>query len=298
MNQQLRMNNDTQIRLTERREQLAAQLAAARAEAGDETDEMRLARLKKELTTLRIKYTDLWPDIIRIKDEIARLEKQIAAPKPKVEVKAPVVPTPQVLRAQEALQSVETELKLARADEQRLKRSIQTYQTRLDNAPQREQAYLDATRDYQSTKELYQGLTKRYEEARLGESMEQRQKGEQFRILEPAVVSSTPAAPRRFRLLFASLGLCLVLGGAAMVMAEVLDTSFHSTADLRAYTTVPVLVTIPRIVTEGDARRSRWRFRLAAAGVVIGLVVLAGSAFIFAHGNEQLAQLVSRGGGA
>ena len=297
MNQQLRMNNDTQIRLAERRDQLAAQLVAARAESGDETDEMRLARLKKELTLLRIRYTDLWPDIIRIKDEIAQLEKRIAEPKPKVEMKAPVVPTPQVLRAQEALQNVETEMKLARADEQRLKRAIQTYQTRLDNAPQREQAYLDATRDYESTKEHYQTLAKRYEESRLGESMEQRQKGEQFRILDSAVPSSTPAAPRRFRLLFASVAVSLVLGAGAMVLAELLDTSFHSTADLRAYTTVPVLVAIPRIVTESDVRRSRWRFRLTAAGVLIGLVVLAGSAFIFAYGNEQLTQLLSRGGG-
>jgi len=31
---------------------------------------------------------------------------------------------------------------------------------------------------------------------------------------------------------------------------------------------------------------------------VIGLVLLAGSAFLLAHGNEQLAQLLSRGGGA
>ena len=298
MNMQLRLNNDNQVRLTERRDQLAAQLAAARAEAGDETDEMRLARLKKELTTLRIKYTDLWPDIIRIKDEIARLEKQAAEPKPKVEPKAPVVPTPQVLRAQEALQSAETELKLAKADEQRLKHSIAQYQTRLDNAPAREQAYLDATRDYQSTKELYASLTKRYEEAQLAESMEQRQKGEQFRILDSAVPASTPTAPRRAKLLIASLALSAVLGAGAMVLAEMLDTSFHSTADLRAYTTVQVLVSIPRIVTEGDARRTRWRFRLAAAGLVVGLVLVAGSAFLFAHGNEQLAQLLSRGSGA
>jgi succinoglycan biosynthesis transport protein ExoP len=298
VNAQLRMNNDSQIRLAERRDQLAAQLAAARAESGDETDEMRLARLKRELTTLRIKYTDLWPDIIRIKDEIDRLEKQIAEPKPKTAVKAPVVPTPQVLRAQEALQSVETELKLAKADEQRLKQASAAYQARLDNAPAREQAYLDATRDYQSTKELYYSLTKRYEEVQLSESMEQRQKGEQFRILDSAAPSSAPAAPRRSKLLVASLALSLVLGAGAMVVAEVLDTSFHSTGDLRAYTTVPVLVSIPRIITEADARRSRWRFRLAAAGVVVGLVLVAGSAFFFAHGNEQLAQLLARGSGA
>ena len=298
MNMQLRMNNDNQIRLAERRDQLAAQLAAARAEAGDETDEMRLARLKRELTTLRIKYTDLWPDIIRIKDEIVRLEKAISEPKPKMPVKAPAVPTPQVLRAQEALQSVETELKLAKADEQRLKQAITAYQTRLDNAPAREQAYLDATRDYQSTKELYASLTKRYEEAQLAESMEQRQKGEQFRILDSAVPASAPTAPRRSRLLVASLALSAVLGAGAMLLAEMLDTSFHSTGDLRAYTTVPVLVSIPRIITDADARRSRWRFRLAAAGVAVSLVLVAGSAFFFAHGNEQLAQLLSRGGGA
>ena len=85
LNAQLRMNNDNQVRLLERRGQLATQLEVARAESGDETDEMRLARLRRELTALRIKYTDLWPDIIRIKDEIARLEKQIGEPKPKAE---------------------------------------------------------------------------------------------------------------------------------------------------------------------------------------------------------------------
>jgi polysaccharide chain length determinant protein (PEP-CTERM system associated) len=298
LNAQLRMNNDSTVRLVERRNQLATQLEVARAEAGDETDEMRLARLRQELITLRIKYTDLWPDIIRIKDEIARLEKQLAEPKPKAEAKKAVPLTPQALRIIEQLQQAETELRLARADEQRLKRGIEQYQSRLDNAPKREQEYLQATRDYQSTRELYQTLTKRFEEAELAESMEQRQKGEQFRILDSAVPASTPTAPRRSRLLLISAALSLALGAGAMVLAEVLDTSFHSAAELRAYTTVPLLVNIPRITTEADARRGRWRFRLAAVGVVVGLVVVAALSYFIAHGNEQLAQLLSRGGRA
>jgi hypothetical protein len=80
-----------------------------------------------------------------------------------------------------------------------------------------------------------------------------------------------------------------------MVLMELLDTSFHSARDLRAYTTVPILVNIPRIVTEGDARRRRWRFRFAAVGVLVAVVVIGGSSYLFAHGNEQLAQLLSRG---
>ncbi len=298
LNAQLRMNNDAVVRLLERRDQLAAQLELARAESGEETDDMRLARLRKELTMLRIKYTDLWPDIIRIKDEIARLEKQMAEPKLKQDPKKPLPLTPQVLRVQEQLQQAETELKLARAGEQRLKLGIQQFQVRLDNAPKREQEFLQATRDYQSTRELYQTLTKRFEEAQLAESMEQRQKGEQFRILDSAVPASEPTAPKRAKLLMVSLALALALGAGAIVLAEVLDTSFHSAAELRAYTTIPLLVNIPRIITEADARRQHWRFRFGALGVVVSLLLVAGLAFFFAHGNEQLAQLLSRGGRA
>jgi polysaccharide chain length determinant protein (PEP-CTERM system associated) len=295
LNTQLRINSDNQTRLAERRDQIAGQLAQAKLNSGGpEPDEVRLARLQQELVTLRIKYTDLWPDIIRIKDEIERLQKDMAAPKPKPKpVAGP--PTPEVARLQDALGSVETELRLAKQDQTRLKQGISNYQARLDNAPKREQEYLDATRDYQGTKELYQTLSRKYDDALLAESMEQRLKGEQFRILDSALPSGTPAAPRRSRLLIASLALSLVLGAGAMVLAELLDTSFHSSRDLRAYTTVPILVNIPRIVTGADLRRRRWRFRLAAVGVLVALVVVGGSSYFFAHGNEQLAQLLSRG---
>jgi len=297
-NAQLRMKNDAVVRLLERRGQLTTQLEVARAESGEETDEMRLSRLRRELTALRIKYTDLWPDIIRIKDEIARLEKQVAEPKAKAEPRKTAPLTPQVLHITEQLQQTETELKLAKADEDRLKRSIDSFQTRLDNAPKREQEYLQATRDYQGTRELYATLTKRFEEAQLAESMEQRQKGEQFRILDSAVASSAPTAPRRSRLLIMSFALSVALGAGAMVLAELLDTSFHTAAELRAYTTVPLLVNIPRIITDADARRGRWRFRFAAVAVVVGLVLVAALSYLIAHGNEQLAQLLSRGGRA
>ena len=297
LNTQLRINNDNLVRLAERRDTLAAQLAQAKlSTGGPEPDEVRLARLKQELITLRVKYTDLWPDIIRIKDEIERLEKLVAEPKPKVqpkEVAGP--PTPEAARLQDALRSIEIEVRLGKQDDQRLRQAILAYQARVDNAPKREQEYLDATRDYQGTRELYQNLSRKYDDALLAESMEQRQKGEQFRILDSALPSWTPAAPRRSRLLMLSLVLSFALGAGSMILMELLDTSFHSTRDLRAYTTVPVLVSIPRIVTEGDARRHRWRFRLAAVGVLVGLVVVGGSAYLFGHGNEQLAQILSRG---
>jgi succinoglycan biosynthesis transport protein ExoP len=294
LNARLRSNVDNQVRLAERRDQLASQLAQARIDAGGpEPDDVRLARLRQALVALRMKYTDLWPEIVQIKDEIARLEKQMADPKSKPKT-AEVPPTPEVMRLQGMLKSAETELALTKTDEQRLRKSMDSYQARIDETPKNEQEFQELTRNYETTKDLYQNLTKRFEEAQLAESMEQRQKGEQFKILDSAVPAASPTAPRRDRLLIVSIVLSLALGAGAIILAEVLDTSFHSASDLRAHVGIPLLVSIPRILTDHDVRRQRWRFRFVATGVVLSVLVVAGSAYFFAHGNEQLAQLLSR----
>jgi len=188
------------------------------------------------------------------------------------------------------------EIKGLKTHEQRLRASIAAYQMRLENTPKREQEFQGLSREYESAKQLYESLGKRYEEAQLAESMEQRQKGEQFRILDAAVPSNVPAAPNRLKLFVMSLVLSLGLGGGALLLAEMLDTSFHSTAELRRFSIVPVLVSIPRIVTEADRKRQQRRFRLAAAGAVLGLILLAGGSYFIGHGNEQLVQILARDG--
>lgn len=292
----LRMNRTEQVRAQERRETLAGQLAQAEANSGFETDAMRLARLRRELTTLRIKYTDKWPDIIRIKDEIATLEQKLANPGPptKAPEAAALALTPEVLRLRDALRTANTEIGLLKDDEQRLLRSVDLYQKRVDSAPQLEPEYQELTRDYETNKNLYRTLVQRYEAAQIGEDMEQRQQGERFTILDPAAPSGIPFAPNRPRLLLVAVALCAGLAGAAVVIAEVLDTSFHSAADLRTATAAPVLVRIPSIVTEADTRRRRWRFRFALAGTVLALILVGGGSYVLGLGNDRIVQMLSR----
>jgi hypothetical protein len=204
-----------------------------------------------------------------------------------------VPPTPQVLRIQESLKSAETELALSKAEEKRLRGEIATFQLRLENVPKREQEFADVTRDYESTKEAYLNLLKRYGEAQIAETMEQRQKGEQFKLVEPAVPSYAPTAPNRPRLLAVVLALSAALGVGAAVLAELLDTSFHGVDDLRGFSTLPVLVAIPRIMTELDVRRRRYRFRLAMVALLIGIGAAGGGAYFFGSGNEVLTNLLS-----
>jgi predicted RNase H-like nuclease (RuvC/YqgF family) len=202
--------------------------------------------------------------------------------------------TPYVLRLKEALSEVQTELKILKTEEGRLREGIATYQGRVENVPRREQEFKELSRDYESTRELYGSLLKRYEEAQLAESMEQRQKGEQFRVLDPAVPNAQPAAPNRVRLLIMTLAAAIGVAAGAVVLLEQIDTSFHDVDDLRAFSNVPVLVSIPRIVTRTDLHRRWWRIRLVASGAFVSLVAIVGVAYVAANGNERLVVLLAR----
>jgi protein tyrosine kinase modulator len=319
---QLRINADSQTRAAERRQALSSQLAEAESflastnvgpsglvmpGSPEPPEAVRLAQMKQELTRLRSQFSERYPDVVQLAAEIAALERSLAEVKssePKTEEKSaapqatpPATPlTPYVLRLKEGLSEVQADLKVLKSEEGRLRDGIKAYQARVENVPRREQEYVELSRDYESTRELYQTLMKRYEEAQIAESMEQRQKGEQFRVIEPALPNAQPAAPSRARLFLMAVAVSLGLAVGAVVLAEHVDTSFHSIDDLRTFSPVPVLVSIPRIVTPIDLRRGRWRMRLGASAALVGLVMIVGIAYVVAHGNQQLVSLLTRGG--
>jgi polysaccharide biosynthesis transport protein len=315
---QLRMNADNQTRTAERRQTMSSQLADAQSLvtpsyvgptglAAPVPEAVRLAQMKQELARLRTQFSERYPDVVQLAAEVAALERTLAEEKssePKTEGKPgapqptpPAVPlSPYVLRLKEALSEAQTELKVLKSEESRLRDAIAAYQGRVENVPRREQEYVELSRGYESTRELYQSLMKRYEEAQISESMEQRQKGEQFRVIEPAIPNTQPAAPNRVRLLLMAVAVSLGLAAGAVMLAEYVDTSFHSIDGLRAFSAVPVLVSIPRIVTQAGLRRARWRMRLAASACLIGLVMIVGIGYIVANGNERLVSLLARGG--
>ena len=296
---QLRSIGDNQTRAMERRDALQQQLADAGSLSGGgpEVIPEQLAKLNQELRQLRSRYSEKYPDVIRTKEEIAALERELAekgGETPKESMSA-AGRSPYALRSRQALAEVEAEINARKSEETRLRSALAAYLGRVENVPKREQEFKELARDYESTKELYATLSKRYEEAQLAESMEQRQKGEQFRILDPAIPAESPAAPNRLRLVVLALALSLGIAGAAVVTAEQLNAAFHSVDDLRAFTSVPVLVSIPQIVTLGDAVRQQRRARLATVATCVAFVVIVGVSYFIAHGNEWLVTLLPQG---
>ncbi len=116
--------------------------------------------------------------------------------------------------------------------------------------------------------------------------------GEEFRILDPAVPARNAVAPQRRLFILLGLGLGLGAAAAAVLIADRLDGSFHTLEELRAFSKLPVLVTIPKIGVAGMDRQRLW---LRAAPIAIGLVLVVLASYHFASGNDQLAFLFSRG---
>jgi succinoglycan biosynthesis transport protein ExoP len=305
-NNQLRLNGEYQIRAMERKDRLEREAATAAAPApatatapAVSTPASELAKLRDQLTDLRRKYSDQYPDVVHLRQEIATLEPVVQAegdahPTPPPE-SAPAAATARA--TEQALREVDGQLQSLKSEEALLRQVIGTYESRVENAPKRQDDIQQLTRDSEATKERYETLLKRYEEARLTESLEQGQNVEGFRVLDPAIPSGRPTAPNRMWLLGMGIVGSLALALFAVVGAEKLDTTFHSVDDLRAFARIPAIAVIRRIPTPAEARRRRVRQVLVAASVVAALALIVAGARHVGYGNEQIVMMTARGRG-
>jgi polysaccharide chain length determinant protein (PEP-CTERM system associated) len=301
LNGQLQLIRNGLTRALERRTSLAKQLADAEGAAapsghgGPDAGAARLLKLRQELRELRTRFTDRYPDVMRVKAEIAELERDVTAPAESAAgSERPAVIDPTVRRLRMALEDADREIDAARIESDQLAKQIAGYQERAERAAPIEQEFQVLSRDYGATKERYFALIKRYEDAVLAETMEQRQPREQFRILDPAVASDDPVAPNRPRLMVIVLVVSLLAAAAAMIGAEQIGTPFHSLDSLRAVTGVPILASIPIIVTAVDRRRAARRFWLTTASVaVLALIVVKLSSLV--AGTELIVGILSKG---
>ncbi|MGE0453592.1 MAG: GNVR domain-containing protein [Vicinamibacteria bacterium] len=286
----LRLNGEARARAGERRARLLLDLAGAPG-AGPEgaSAESRLASLRRQLAELRRTYTDRYPDVARLRREIAALEQGAQAPAPTSRAAAPVEAAGTPARA---LAELEQELRELKDEEQRLRREAASYTRRIEQAPLRTQAYQQMTRDYETTKALYNALLKRHEEAQLAAPAQGG--GAQLRLLEPALAPREPIGPRRPQLALLGLVLAVAAAGAVALLAEQLDTSFHSADELRQFTRVPVLAAIPRIVGPRSAWRDRARRTLLATATLLAFAAAGQLAHRTAGRSGELSSLLTR----
>jgi hypothetical protein len=174
-----------------------------------------------------------------------------------------------------------------RREENRLRGAIAGMVFTLKGTPRIEQELTRLSNDYDTVRNEYLAMQKHYQDANLAESLETRQ-NQQFKIIEVAIPPDGPVAPNRPQLMFLGFMLAVGAAAAALLLAAHLDRSFHSTAQMRRFTTLPVLATIPRVMTVGDNWRNRGRVCLLSLIVITGLLALAGCSYYAGMHADQL----------
>ncbi len=249
---------------------------AAPGEGG--TQSVQIQMRKKELDSLLQRYSAKHPDVIRVKKEIQALEaesKDLAAGKPAKSTTAPAGnPLKQVLQTQ--ISDIAAEVQALSAQQGRIRSQIGILQGRIDNTPIRAIELTKISRGYEITLRKYQDLLAKSLESQVSENMEKKQKGEQFQILDPANFPLKPLRPNRPMIVL--IGLLAGLGGGfgLAFLWENLDTSFKRGDEVSSYVDVPLLATMPALMTRGTVlqqRRAQGLLMLASLGaLVVGLV--------------------------
>ena len=320
---QLQLAHENNRRATERRQMLTDALGqidtsvAMTSPGGSgisvtpaDTAAARLNLLRQELAMAQTRFSDKYPDVVQLKEQIRVLEQKVETEKQAAQALPKSVAhaskrgaggrelrTPpenayvQSLMTQ--LDQATVEAKTTSEEMQNINAQIATVTRRLDSTPKREQELALLTRDYDTTRELFKSLLTKRGEANMAAELEQKQQGESFRVIEPARLPERPAGPNRFRLLLVGLALAIGAAGAAVVLAEQVDTSFRRVDEVRSTLPLPVLSAIPRITTEHDRTHGLRQRRWATAAICVGLCVVAGTSFMVAHDNEGLVALLT-----
>ena len=161
-----------------------------------------------------------------------------------------------------------------------LEKEISEFQKRLDSAPINEQQYSSLLNDYALAKQDYEDKAKKQEVSATAQNLEDRKAGQNLEVLDSASLPDQAAEPNRLIWAIAGTVAGLTLGIMLAAAREMKDSSLKNLKDVRAYTNMPVLSSIPLLENALLVRRKRRMVWLAWASVaVVGAVLMTGSMY-------------------
>ncbi|MGE5644555.1 MAG: hypothetical protein ACM336_02065 [Acidobacteriota bacterium] len=236
-----------------------------------------LAKLKEDRATLLVRFTPQHPDVVKKDGEIARAEAVLNSIGKGGRGTAPL-PLDQPALADLASQAMsnDREIEELAGQEARLEAELRQYQGRLTLAPVREQQLTSISRDYELLRQQYAELVQRKQQSQMATNLEQNREGLQFRLVDPPTLPYLPSGPKRVKMAFAGLVAGIGLGLALAFLMETRDTSFHSHRQLRERYELPLVVSIPKLLTpiEERALKLRWTFEWAAGATMVVAVAI------------------------
>lgn len=278
----------------QRRDTLRAQLAsgqpllpagsittASQGSAASEGDtQTRINRTEAQVSDLLLRFTDVHPEVVQLKQQLERLRKQreeelaaLAAASGSEFEGAAYATNPVYQQIQSALNAANVEI--AEFDSQIAERQqrVNELNDQINVIPRKEAELQGLEREYGELKEIHDELVRRLERERLGTAAVNDDVN--FSVLEEPFVGFNPTAPNRTLLNAGVLVLGFGTGGALAYLLALLNPVFSSSRSLRTYTEVPVLgsVAVSRTAAQQRARKLQILGFATSGVVLVGMFV-------------------------
>lgn len=181
-----------------------------------------------------------------------------------------------IRQIQADLNNYDHEIQRAQQSKLDLQKQRIELQARIAASPEVEQEYNALINEQKLDKDAYDQLSAKEKDSETTQDIEERHLGEQLDLLDPPQLPQVPVEPNRWMISGAGVGMGLMLGLLMAGAKEAKDTSLKNLKDVRAYTNLPVLTSIPLLENALLVRRKRRLFWLGWSAAII-----AGSSAMF-----------------
>jgi polysaccharide chain length determinant protein (PEP-CTERM system associated) len=261
----------------------------------------RRSEYEGELQMLLTQYKEKHPDVVAKQHQIADIKVQqdqmMDDWKSRIEErkqKLTKLTDPRLLTLRTNISMVEADMDRQQRLLSETNRSIADLDARINAIPTAEVGLEALDRDYQTKKSNYDNLLAQQQKIDVGADAAREQQGGGIQVVDPANLPEKPVAPRRAML--AALGFGIGLGlGLLMAVAFELRRLFtiQTAEDAKHYTGLPVLASIPELMTPSEAIAVPRRRKLVlAAGFAAAVVAVPMLALILSvtHVFEKIAR--------
>jgi succinoglycan biosynthesis transport protein ExoP len=190
-----------------------------------------LGTLRSQLSTDQAKYAQLqtqfgskWPDVVQLRAQIVEEKKSI------------------VEEQQRVLEQSKVAFTAAKSSEDMAEAALNEKENEAFQSRDALVQYAILARRFESSRDLYEGLTRRLREAGIQAGLQ----SSEVDIVDYALIPMMPTGPRRMSIVFMGALFGMIGGIALAFLMESLDTSLRSIAEIEAVMELPSLAVIPR----------------------------------------------------
>ena len=249
----------------------------------------RRSEYEGELQSLVSQYKDKHPDVLakrkQIEDIKAQQDLMIGDWKTRIEErrqKLIKLSDPRILTLKTNIAMMDSDVERQQKLLSETNSQIAELDGRINAIPNAEVGIEALDHEYQTKKANYDQLLVQQQKINLGANVDNQQLGGGIQVVDPANLPERPVAPKRFLLTAAGFAIGFALG---LLLAGVFEVprlfTIQTADDAKHYTNLPVLVTIPELLTAAEARAVPRRHKLAmAAGLAFTIVAMPTLAFV------------------